>query len=246
MSSRWIRLSTDWHLSNWLVVLSAESRLAWVQLLCHVKTNGFAGRCKALSPLVAERLWFVNEPSVRQMLQAAEQAGALVVEGEDWQVVKWREYQGDDGAADRQRRRREFKSRADVTDVTRDHRDVTDVTSTETETVTMTETMTETSPQTPRKAGGRVWEQVLPSAYWEAAMRWAKYRAEAKLGAWKPPTWAAQGSKFPSPDDFSAAVERSVSNGWHGLFQSESAVHRGKLAAMDVRAAALESLGGGE
>ena len=105
--SRWVRLNIDWHTSDWLVVLSAESRLAWVQLICHVKAHGFAGRCKAIMPQVAERMWFVNEPSVRQMLQAAENAGALSVEDGEWVVSKWRDFQGDDSGADRQRRFRE-------------------------------------------------------------------------------------------------------------------------------------------
>jgi len=109
--SRWLRLNTDWHLSDWLVVLSAESRLAWVQLLCHVKINGFGGKCKAIAPLVAERLWFVNEPSIRQMLQAAENAGALVVTDGAWEVAKWNEYQGSSGNADRQKSWRQRQTR---------------------------------------------------------------------------------------------------------------------------------------
>lgn len=129
--SRWIRLNTDWHLSSWLITLSAESRLAWVQLLCHVKVHGFGGAVKAVSPAAAERLWFVNEPSIRQMLIAAENAGALVVTDELWTVVKWAKYQGDSTAKERQRR---FKERQKVTD---NNALVTEVTPTETETETI-------------------------------------------------------------------------------------------------------------
>lgn len=137
--SRWLRLNTDWHLSDWLVVLSAESRLAWVQLLCHVKINGFAGRCKAVAPMVAERLWFVNEPSIRQMLQAAEKAGALLVTDGVWEIAKWRDYQGDDTHAERQKRYRERKSQVQKS------QKVTDGDASETKvTLTETETKTET------------------------------------------------------------------------------------------------------
>lgn len=133
--SRWLRLNTDWHLSDWLVVLSAESRLAWVQLLCHIKTNGFGGECKSVAPMIAERLWFVNEPSIRQMLQAAENAGALVVEDGVWKIAKWKQYQGDDTAAERQAK---FKENKKVTEGNALATEKTKVTPTETETETET------------------------------------------------------------------------------------------------------------
>ena len=144
--SRWLRLNTDWHLSDWLVVLSAESRLAWVQLLCHVKINGFGGRCKAIAPIIAERLWFVNEPSIRQMIQAAENAGALVVEDGAWVLTKWRDYQGDDSNAERQKRYRERKTQVQTDGkVTGSNASRYDVTPTETE--TETETITKSKPK---------------------------------------------------------------------------------------------------
>lgn len=145
-ASRWLRLNADWHLSDWLVVLSAESRLAWVQLLCHVKVNGFAGEVKSLHPAVAERLWFVNEPSIRQMLQAAEVAGAITITADTWIISKWKTYQGDETGADRQRR---FKEKQKVTEGNAlgngGNGSVTEVTPTETETETMTIT-----PKSPR------------------------------------------------------------------------------------------------
>jgi hypothetical protein len=141
--SRWLRLNTDWHLSEWLVVLSAESRLAWVQLLCHMKTNGFAGTCKSLNTMIAERLWFVNEPSIRQMLQAAQNAGALVIEDDTWTIPAWKKYQGDETHAERQKRYRDKKR--DGSDASR-----TEVTPTETETETVTITETYITPPTPQ------------------------------------------------------------------------------------------------
>lgn len=137
MSSRWLRLNVDWHLSSWLIVLSAESRLAWVQLLCHVKTHGFSGEAKEIAPQAAERLWFVNEPSIRQMLTAAEQAGALVIEDGTWKVANWKRYQGDETHAARQKRYRERQKVTDG-DASRDG-----VTATETETETLKETSKE-------------------------------------------------------------------------------------------------------
>lgn len=103
----WIRLETSWALSEWLAPLSSEARLCWVMLLCHVKAQGQHGTCRALSPLVAARHWFVGEESVRQMLMAAEAHGALVVSEGVWTISKWRDYQGDPTAAERQRRRRD-------------------------------------------------------------------------------------------------------------------------------------------
>lgn len=140
--ARWIRLNIDFHLSSWLVTLSAEARLAWVMLLCYVKSNGIGGAAKEIDSLTASRLWFVGEESVRQMLIAADKSGALRTVDGEWQVVKWKQYQGDETAADRQRR---FKERKKEAEVTGGNALATKVTPTETETETLT-------PPTPSKA----------------------------------------------------------------------------------------------
>lgn len=199
--SRWIRLNIDWHTTDWLVVLSAESRLAWVQLLCHVKAQGYAGKCKSVAPQVAERLWFVNEPSIRQMLQAAEQHGALVIDGDHWQVMKWRDYQGDETNATRQNR---FKSARKGNG---GNGEVTEVTLTETKTKTKTETIPPLPP----------WGD-LPPDFHESCERWAAYRRRSRLKPWADITWNAQKSKWGSAAEFSSAVTAAIENGWQGLF----------------------------
>lgn len=150
--SRWIRLDIDFQLSQWVTPLSSEAKLAWVMLLCHSKANGVAGISRSLDAPTAARLWFMGEESVRQMLLAAQNGGALAVQGREWIVLNWPKYQGDETAAERQRRLRDKrKSVQNVTDVTRDnaqvdsnghgsHALVTDVTRTLTETLTETET----------------------------------------------------------------------------------------------------------
>jgi hypothetical protein len=113
--NRFIRLDTMWSASEWLAVLAAEARLVWVELLCYVKGHGRDGRVKALHPLVASRMWFVGEESVRQLLIAAEQHGALSTNGQDWIIAKWEQYQGDPTAAERQARFKQKQRQCEVT-----------------------------------------------------------------------------------------------------------------------------------
>lgn len=126
--NRFIRLDTMWDASRWLAPLSSECRLCWVLLLCYVKAHGRDGRAKALDPARAARMWYVGEESVRQLFLAAESHGAVHVEGSDWVVDKWSEYQGDSTANERMKRYRERKSESEsvvVTAVTRNARNVT-------------------------------------------------------------------------------------------------------------------------
>lgn len=157
---RWIRLDIGWSHSDWLSVLSAECRLAWIELLCYVKAFGSAGRVKALNPDRFARMIYVGEEAVRQLLKAAELHGALSVDGSDWVIDKWRDYQGDEGASERMQRYRERQKSGrvepeeceTVTGVTRNGRNVTDVTTTETETETETGNLPPPSP--PLEGGG--------------------------------------------------------------------------------------------
>lgn len=145
---RWVRLNIDFDDSPWLFVLSAESQLAWIKLLCHMKRDGVGGTCKALAPLVAAKKWGVGDESVVKMLQAAVADGALIVEGKEWTLTNWNAHQETDhNAAVRMRRYRERQAQGqheDVTDVTRNNRNVTRNTRNACR-VTETETETETS-----------------------------------------------------------------------------------------------------
>lgn len=139
---RWIRLDVDFDDTPWLFCLSAESQLAWLKLLCYTKRSGIGGRVKALSSIVAAKKWGVGEESVTKLLQAAVLDGALQLDGSDWVITKWADFQEPDNTnAERQRRFRERKQGKET--VTQSNA-VTPVTLPVTCRVTETETITET------------------------------------------------------------------------------------------------------
>ena len=139
---RWIRLDLSWSHSQWLSVMSAESRLAWVELLCYIKGFGTAGRARSMAPARFAHMIYVGEEAVRQMLNAAEAHGALkVVEG-DWLIVKWMQYQGDEGNAARQARFRDNQKERGSNGSNALRNEVT---------TTLTETLTETINPLPPK-----------------------------------------------------------------------------------------------
>jgi len=97
--------------SEWLIVLSPASRLAWVQLLAYVKGAGTDGRAKQKSAPVFARQNYIGEEDVEQMLRAAKNDGALKVVDGEWVVSNWRAYQGDETNAARQQRWRDRNGR---------------------------------------------------------------------------------------------------------------------------------------
>ena len=133
--SRWFRVNCDWWESDWVCVLSAEARLAWVLFLGRVKTHGFGGRLKQTPTHLLARQWMIGEEAVMQIIKAAEQNGAIVSDGDAWVVTGWAKYQGDATGAERQRRLKESKGGNGGNAL------VTGVTTTETETETITETL---------------------------------------------------------------------------------------------------------
>lgn len=115
--NRWLKLAANWMDSDWLVVLSAEARLAWVQLLCYAGVYGIGGVVKAQSALVFARKNFVGEEAVTQMLTAAKRDGALETSADgDWVIVNWNQYQVDGTAADRKARHRERQKAVEEAD----------------------------------------------------------------------------------------------------------------------------------
>lgn len=141
MSERWIRLNTTWGQSEWLADLSPESRLVWVEVLCHVKAHGHDGAVKAPGHAAFARVTGVTRDAVDTLVRAATEHGALAIEEGEWVVTGWRRYQGDPTGKQRQRRYRqrqkevtESEDVAPVTGVTRHTRSVTP-TETETETI---------------------------------------------------------------------------------------------------------------
>jgi hypothetical protein len=108
---RWIRLDTGWSSTEWLAELEPAARLAWVELLAYVKTEGIAGTAKAIAPTVFGRRFAIPPEAVRAMLQAAETGEAIACEDGSWRIVKWAEYQHTDPAAkDRMKKHRAEKS----------------------------------------------------------------------------------------------------------------------------------------
>lgn len=106
-SKRWIRVDVNWDESEWIADLEPAAQLAWVKLLAYVKTNGIRGHVRAPKERIFARLTAIPIDSVRAMLEAAREDGALSDEGEDWVVTNWSKYQEPDKtAAVRQRRRR--------------------------------------------------------------------------------------------------------------------------------------------
>jgi 5-methylcytosine-specific restriction endonuclease McrA len=97
--------------SEWLIVLSAEARLAWVQLLCYTKTHGLAGRVKVKPTAVFARQSYLGEESVEQMIRAAKADGALEESDGDWVITGWGKHQGDETGAQRQKRYREARNK---------------------------------------------------------------------------------------------------------------------------------------
>jgi hypothetical protein len=133
---RWFRLNTTWSQSEWLAALPPAARLAWVEVLGHVKAHGFDGRVRAVAPAVFGRMVGIDAADVRLLLDAACADGAMVCADGEWTVSGWQRHQGDPTGKDRIRRYRDRQVKRDVTGVTRYDRYVT---ATETETETETE-----------------------------------------------------------------------------------------------------------
>lgn len=113
--SRWFRVNCDWWESDWLCVLSAEARLAWILFLGRAKTHGSGGVLKKTPTMLLARQWMIGEEAIIQALKAAENNGAVVDEGGSWLITGWAKFQGDQTAAERQaefRRRRQVQEEA--------------------------------------------------------------------------------------------------------------------------------------
>ena len=140
-AGRWFRVNTTWSQSEWLAVLPPASRLAWIELLSHVKAHGYDGRVRAVAAAVFGRMVGIDAADVQALLDAAQADGALLLEGGEWVITGWMEHQGDPTAKTRMRR---YREKQDVTDVTRNNRSVTP---------TETETKTEEPPLVPPDGG---------------------------------------------------------------------------------------------
>ncbi len=108
---RFVRLFVGWDESEWLYAISGHACNCWPRLLCWVKRNGVAGRCKSAAPAVLAGRWKVDFADVVELLGAALEHGAVIAEGGDWIVPNWSVYQeADSTAAERQRKFRASRS----------------------------------------------------------------------------------------------------------------------------------------
>ena len=107
MAVRWIRLDTTWSQSEWIADLPPASRLAWIELLCFVKSHGVAGSVKKPSNALFAQIWGLSKSSVEAMLAAASHDGAVVFDGADIVITGWGVLQMDTKAAVRMKAYRE-------------------------------------------------------------------------------------------------------------------------------------------
>lgn len=222
--ARWIRLDVTFD-EGWLFVLAPAAQLAWVKLLCSCKKEGIRGRMKAKKHLVAARQWGIGEEDVVKMLQAAQDDGALALEGDEWVIVNWDEYQDSDyTTAERSQRYRERKRQANVTPrhavTTVTHRDACRATETE----TLTETETEVN--TPKPPKGAEW--VLPTElntpeFAEAWSKWVEYRTEIRHKLTKT-TVERQFAMLVKvgPKAGAEMIYHSIEQGYRGLFAPDN------------------------
>lgn len=103
---RWIRLDVGWE-DSWLDELTGAAAGCWPRLLCWVKRDGVQGRCKRPRTEKLARVWRVTVADILELEAAAVRDGALRMDGNEWVVPNWLEYNPlDAGAAQRKRRQR--------------------------------------------------------------------------------------------------------------------------------------------
>lgn len=91
---RWFRVNTTWSQSEWLAVLPPAQRLAWIELLGHVKAHGFDGRVRSVSPAVFGRMVGIDAADIEGLIEAAATDGALEITEGAWVITGWRKKQG--------------------------------------------------------------------------------------------------------------------------------------------------------
>jgi hypothetical protein len=235
VQSIWIRLNIDWDESPWLFVLSAGSQLAWIKLLCRVKTEGRHGTVKALSPEVAAKKWGVGSEDVEKLLRAASEHGAVLIEDGFWTITSWGDYQNPESKRKaEQRNSQECPGQSGTeTDTAGQVRDSAGLLSRDS--LQSHISSNEDRPGTPvrgRKPDsppGRLAES-LPEEYRtpELESAWADFethRKEKKAGLYTPTGCKNLASQLVSagygPDDVPALIRRCVSMNWTGIPSEE-------------------------
>lgn len=88
----WLALAADWMDSDMFDDASQSERLAWVCLLCHVKTMGRAGRAKTRADTF-KRTYRLSARAVNGMMARAQKCGSITIDGDVVTVCNWRAYQ---------------------------------------------------------------------------------------------------------------------------------------------------------
>jgi phage-related minor tail protein len=117
--SRWIRLDIDWDSSEWLHPLSAGARLAWIELLCHVKRSGIKGRVRIPSLKVLALQWNIPSAEIEEMLDAAADNDSVRFDSESWTITAWATFQNPE-ATRRQKWRELARTQEESDPVSRD------------------------------------------------------------------------------------------------------------------------------
>jgi hypothetical protein len=101
ISSPWIRLAIDWQDSPMFSREHGDSdasmgvRLAWVSLLCHMRSKGRGGKASVRKTAFC-RDYNLTAGVVDEMLHRAQSHGAVVVNGDDVSLHCWACYQSSD------------------------------------------------------------------------------------------------------------------------------------------------------
>lgn len=89
----WLALAVDWQDSDMFDDATPEVRLAWICLLCHVKTHGRAGVATARRGVLVKR-YRISKTAVDSMMDRAEKSGAIETDAHyRVSVTNWRTYQ---------------------------------------------------------------------------------------------------------------------------------------------------------
>lgn len=198
-------------LASRLSVIGAQVVGHAVELWCYASEHSVDGFLPLMTVETLAQAIQAPQEFVAGMVEVGwlhEVAGGLQVPNAEWLTKGGKSRMQ---AAKRQAKRRSDSCHASVT-----HERDNSVTREEKRRVEKSKDITPLTPQ-----GGN--PLVVPEAFrtgevQDAIERWRAYRAEAKLRAWKPTTWAAQFGKL-TPERFIAAVNHSIAHGYQGLYE---------------------------
>ncbi len=105
----WLALACDWMDSEMFDGATDGERLAWVCLLCYVKSHGRAGKAKVRG-ITLQRRYELSERSVSGMLKRAQKCAAITIDEGCITVCNWRVYQDRKYAAEHRQKLRSLET----------------------------------------------------------------------------------------------------------------------------------------